>query len=214
MFLDFLQFLSVIFPLLPVAVIAIKKNYRNDPLNFLMILCVLNFTRNLLMVMPGVEVTAREVILHIFGFIEFIFLMLIFKFVVPVKNRTLVNIFFSVYLSVIITVLLLQGFGKEMPLLEILQNSIIIFAGILSVAKLGFGDNLDIFSRPLFWIAIGALFYFSIALLTQVLNNNFEYLTSDNNNGNLLLLIIGNLAMYFFFLLAAFLYDHDHGRTE
>jgi hypothetical protein len=213
-FFDFLSFASLISPLLPAAAIFIKKNYHNDPLNFLMIVCLLDFIRNLLLFIPGLNMESQNIISNIFALIEFILLVFIFKNLLPQKFKGIFHILSSVFLSVVITVYLLQGPEKKIFFIEYLENIIIISASLLCIAMLTSRDNLHIFDKPVFWIATGSLFYFIIPVLLQSLNSFY----GNNMNGEVsektLLLNIGNILRYFFYLLAAFFYSHPNSEKE
>jgi hypothetical protein len=213
-FFDFLSFLSVISPLLPAAAIFLKKNYRNDSLNFLMILCLLSFIRNLLLFIPGLNIASQNIIANIFELAEFILLIFIFKNLLSVKLRSQVNILFSVFLSIVITVYLLEGPQQKIFFFEELKNVILIFASIVCIARLTGSDSLDIFDEPLFWIATGSLFYFTIDVLIQSLSSNYEKASNHEISGNILLLNIGNIARYFFYLLASFFYADRNNEKK
>jgi hypothetical protein len=206
-FFDFVSFLSVIFPLLPAGAIFLKKNYRNDSLNFLMILCLLSFIRNLLLFMPGVNIASQNIITNIFELLEFMLLAFIFRNLLPAKFRSLINILFSVFLSVVITVYLLKGSEQKIFFFEELKNIIILFTSIACIVKIAGRDSLDIFDKPIFWIASGSLFYFTMEVLIQSLGSYYDKALTHEFSGNMLLLNIGNIARYFFYLLGNFFYD-------
>jgi hypothetical protein len=213
-FLDFISFLSAVFPLLPVVVVFIKKNYYNESLNFLMILCLLNFIKNILLFVIDINTSSQNIIANIFSLIEFIILFLIFKNLASQKFWNYINICFSVFLSVIITIYLLRGAENKIFVIEEFQNAIIVSASILCIIKLAYSDSLLIFNQPLLWIAIGSLFYFSIAILLQSLNKVYEETPNENISGSMLLLNIGSTARYFFYLLAAFFHEGRNDRKK
>jgi hypothetical protein len=213
-FLDFISFVSAFFPLITLAVILIKKKYHNDALNFLMIICLLDFIGNFLLFIPTLAVSIENIISNFFSLIEFIFLMLIFKNFLSGNSRNMLNILFSILLSVVITTYFAKGVEEKIFFVQALLNGIIIFASVFSIAKITSADNLDIFDKPLFWIAIGSLFYFTMLILLQSLGSYSEKNLNENEPESTLLINVGNIVRYFFYLLAAFFYEHPKGEDE
>jgi hypothetical protein len=213
-FMDIFSLTSIIFPLIPAAAIFIKKKYHTESLNFLMILCLLNFVKIFLLITLPMSTAAQTIIENIFVPIELIILTQILKSALPGKLNTMANIFLIIFLSVIITVFLLKGITEKMPLTEISQNAIIIFISILSLANLVENNKLYIFNEPLFWIAAGSLFYFSISILMQALTPRYAALSPESVAEKEILLSIGNMAKYFFYTLAVFFYQPPYDKKE
>lgn len=212
--MDIFSFVSIVFPLIPAALIFIKKNYRTESLNFVMMLCVLNFIRSLLLFMLQLNFAAQNIIANIFSITELIILIQIFKHSLPEKLSKFANIFLIAFLSVIVTVYLLKGIGQRIYALEGFQNMIIIFISILCLAKLVSSNNLYIFNEPLFWIATGSLFYFFISILMLVLTPQFVQLPQESLTEKEILLGIGNMAKYFFYTLGVFFYRPPYNEKE
>jgi len=213
-FIDFLSFLSIIFPLLPVAIILIKKNYGNESLIFLLIVCLLNFIKNFLLVIPSINTSSQNIISNVFSFLEFIFLLFIFKKRVPRKFTNTTNIFFSIFLSAIITIYLLRGVEQRLFVIEGFESAVVILASLFSIISLNNDNDLNILEQPLFWIAMGSLFYFSIAILLQSINWPFNQSSNEDQSGYSLLLNAGSIAKYLLYLLAAFFYDQSNRENH
>jgi len=214
-FLDFLSFLSTFFPLVPSVVILIKKKYHTDVLNFLMIICLLNFLKNFLLFTLTLTTATENIISNIFSLIEFIFLILIFKnFLSGKKIKNSLNILFNIFLSIVITTYVAKGVEVRIFFVQTLFNGIIILASALCIGKITSADNLDIFNKPLFWIAMGSLFYFTIAILFQSLVPYYEKSLSENVVEKGLLLNVGNILRYFFYLLAAWFFEPSKNEEE
>jgi hypothetical protein len=213
-FIEVFSFISIIFPLLLAVYIFINKSYRNESLNFLMILCLLNFVRSFLLSTLRLNAAAQNIIENIFTPIELIILTQIFKNALSEKVNKLANIFLVVFLTVIITVYLLKGIGEKMPLIEVSQNGIIICISILCLAKLVGSNNLYILIEPLFWIGAGSLFYFCVSILMGTLTLHDPEIPRDNITGKEILLGIGSIAKYFFYTLAVFFYQPPYDEKE
>ncbi len=124
------------------------------------------------------------------------------------------NILFSIFLSVIITTYFAKGVQGKIFFAQTLFSGIMILASIVCIGKITSADNLDIFNKPLFWIAIGSLFYFTTVILLQSLAPYYEKSLNENVLEKGLLLNIGNIMRYFFYLLAAFFYEPPRNEEE
>jgi hypothetical protein len=212
-FTDILSIVSVLFPLLPAGIIFLKKTYRNEALNFLMILCLLNFVKNLLLFVPQLNTASQNVFTSIFTLLEFVLLIQIFKQVLPEEIKRITNIFLIAFLSVIITSYLLESTNQRFYALEIVKNIIIIFLGILCLARVIVSSNLNILNEPLFWIITGSLFYFSISILMYAFSWYYAQMTRESMIEKEILIGIGSMVKYFFYTLAALFYQppsHEH----
>ena len=76
-YLDLFNIFLLIIPLLPVLVILIRKNYRFEVLNFLMIICLLNFIRGFLYTIDPHDPSTQQTIQNVFSLFDFLFLVLI-----------------------------------------------------------------------------------------------------------------------------------------
>jgi hypothetical protein len=213
-FTDIFSVLSMIFPLLLAGIIFIKKIYRNESLNFLMILCLLNFVKNFLLTVPQLDHASQNTIATIFGLIEFLILIQLSKQGLPEKINSIANIFLIAFLSVIITFYLLEGINHRIYAFDILQTTIIIFVSILCLAQLIERNNLNILNEPLFWISMGSLFYFSVSILMDALSWYYAEMTKESIAEKEILMGIGNAVKYFFYLIAALSYQETSDEKE
>ncbi|MBS1975429.1 MAG: hypothetical protein JST13_13850, partial [Bacteroidetes bacterium] len=67
---------------------------------------------------------------------------------------------------------------------------------------------------PLFWIAVGSIFYFITDVLVKSLVNLHEKNAEAEISGSRLLLDIANISRYFFYLLASFFYKGAGGEKK
>jgi hypothetical protein len=206
-FTDIFSVLSMLFPLLPAGIIFIKKKYRIESLNFLMILCLLNFVKNFLLFVPQSDRTAQNAIATIFIQIEFLILIQLSKQGLPEKLNRVVNIFLIAYLSVMVTFYLLEGINHRIYAFEVLQDTAIIFVSVLCLAHLIESSDLNILNEPLFWISMGSLFYFSVSILMDALSWYYAEMTKESIAEKEILMGIGSAVKYFFYLLAALFYQ-------
>ena len=78
-FIDFFSQVAIFFPLLPVIVIFFRGIYQKEVLNYLMILCLINFTQDLALQTLQVKYINQASIRHIFSLLEFVIIIQIFK---------------------------------------------------------------------------------------------------------------------------------------
>jgi hypothetical protein len=115
---------------------------------------------------------------------------------------------------VIITIYLLRGIEQKIFFIEIFQSATIIVASLFSIISLNNDNELDILNQPLFWIAIGSLFYFSVILLLESMISPFNPSLQAMQLEYSMLVIIGNIVRYFLYLLATFFYGRNDNGNE
>ncbi len=213
-FTDILSIVSIIFPLLPAGIIFVKKVYRNETLNFLMILCLLNFVKNFLLFVPTIDISSQNVITSIFTLFELVILVQLFKQALAEKIKKIANIFLIAFLSVVITCYLFEGANQRFYALEILKSTIVIFAAILCLAQVISSSNLNILNEPLFWISTGSLFYFSISILMNALSWYYVLLPRESFMEKEVFLGIGSITKYFLYTLAVLFYKEPFDEKE
>jgi len=204
--IDFFSQVAIFFPLLPVLMIFLRGIYQKEAFNYLMILCLLNFSQDIALQTLEVKYIDQSSIRHIFSLLEFIVIIQIFKSVLQGKFKEMVNIFTIALLSAIITYYLIKGSGQKKVLLDVLKYIFIIMLTAYSLVIIVQHENLRIFYSALFWIATGTLFYFVIALLLDVIDECCPQLQNPIASDKMLLLNIASMARYFFYTLATILY--------
>ena len=211
---DIFSVASIISPMIPAGIIFIRKKYRNESLNFLMILCLLGFVKYFLLFVPQLNNDSQNIVTSIFSLFEFVILIQLSKAALTAIISKLLNILVTCLLSAIVTFYLLEGIGQKVSAFEIIQCTILIFVSILCLARLIEKNNLHIFTEPLFWISTGSLFYFSISLLMQGLSSYYAQMSKESQMEREILMGAGSLAKYFFFTLAAIFYPVPFDEKE
>jgi hypothetical protein len=204
-FIDALFFINVFLSLLPAVFIFIKKKYLKEVFIFLMILCLLNFIVNVdLMIIPQLQIRNQNIIRNIFSLVELMLIIQIFSTSLKGRYKELLHVFSIIFLAVFITLYFAKGIGEKIDGIEITMNVIIIaVAGIVSF-NLVEREDVMVFNYPLFWIAIGTLFYFLIVLLVNIINPGIE-----GEKDRIILLDIASLVRYVFYALAVLYHKED-----
>ena len=207
-FIDAFTQIIIFLPLLPVIMIFLRKIYSNDVLNFLMILCLLNFIEGLIFSISHTLNINEVSIQNIFSLPELIILIQIFKSTIPRKSREVLYILLIAFISAVITYYFIKGTGERRAELSDVQDGIIIVITIAGLLNLVRNNYLHIFKSPLFWIAAGTLFYFIIAVLLEVVDKCCLQPGQLPGGDNMILLNIASIVRYLFYTLASLFYNN------
>jgi len=172
-FIDYLLVAIRFLPLLPVLLIFFKKLYLKEPLNFLLILCLLDFVAGLIRQSAILNAGHQSVVNNVFFILEWILLSQLFKATLSGKIREQLNIFLIIVLSILFTFYSLRGWDFNSPLLNTLQGCLILAVVFLSLPPLVRNSGLHVFGSPLLWIAGGCLFYYPIFILLEWLGTGW-----------------------------------------
>lgn len=168
----------------------------------------MNFLKNILLFIPELNTYTQNIIANIFSITEFVFLVLIFKNYLAGRFRNIANIMFCGFFCAVVTVYIIKGFECRFFLIEELSDATIIFISVLCITKLSTSSNIHIFDQPLFWIATGSLFYFSILILLQSFSL-YDVKKFQGNLGVFILYTLINIIRYLFYLFATIFYIPD-----
>jgi hypothetical protein len=205
--LDILSVLDIFAPLLPILIILIRKEYFQETMNFLMILCLIDFLWSLVLYIIPDTPEPTAIINHVFSFLEFSILTYIFMTLLPMQARKWVSILFVCTMGSIVLTMLANGVDHKIPLLEWFIRASLILISLFSLLKLVSGDSLHIFNNPLFWIAVGSFFFFSITGLISAVVPDFGNHEQKNILGKQVLWEIAALARFFFYTMATLYFD-------
>jgi hypothetical protein len=184
-------------PLLPVLLILLKKAYLKEPMNFLMIVCLLNFLAGGIRQLTLLNPNGQSVVNNIFALLEMIFLVLLFRPGLNSQARNAVNVFLVAFLSVILTYFVLRGWGNCNVAIDSVEAFII--AGIIGLClpPLIRNSHMYILQSPLIWIAGGTLFYFfTLILLEWVGGSCYQPVNRSPDTEKMILLAIAGLVRY------------------
>jgi hypothetical protein len=169
-FSDYLFIAITFLPLLPAILILFQKNFGKEPLNLILIICLVNFIRDLPVHLHMLTKEDQGVINNICYPIELTLLARLFRTTVKKPVRNILTIVLVAFLSSLLTWLSVKGWENNNPGLEMLKNGILIGVILVSLPPLVRSKGLEIFRSSLFWIAGGTLFYLLIILLMEWVN--------------------------------------------
>lgn len=162
---NYLFIVITFLPLLPAMLILFQKSLGKDPLHLLLILCLVNFIRDLPIHLSMLNEGDQNIINNVCYPIELVLLALLFKTTLIRPVRDVLTIILVAFLSSLLTWLSIKGWENNNPILQIIQNGALIGVLLLSLPSLVRAKGLGIFQSPHFWIAGGTLFYLLIRLL-------------------------------------------------
>ncbi|HVW59339.1 MAG TPA: hypothetical protein VHC48_04865 [Puia sp.] len=207
-FADYLFIAVTFLPLLPAIFILFQKSFGKGPLDILLIICLINFIRDLPIHLHMLNSDGRNILDNVCYPIELILLDRLFRTTLTKPLREVLTIILVAFLSSMLTWLSIKGWGNNAPVLKIIQDSMLLGVMLLSLPFLVQVKGLDIFRSSLFWIAGGTLFYIIILLILRSVNAG-DYMNAEDK----IFLSIAAMIRYCLYTLAA-LPDRDGILTE
>ena len=152
-FIDLLTLIRGFLPLVPVVIILVRKSYTRDTQAFLMIFCLLNFVRGLLMEILQPTTLSRDSMHQLFTLLDMLVLSLLFKTALPAKQKAWVNTVAIGLLSATVTYFLLRGTSQPNPIFSRPGGRLCVgFTAVILLVVVQ-SSNLQAFQSALFWIA-------------------------------------------------------------
>lgn len=202
--IDYLQVVIIFLPLLPALLIFGRKLYLQEPLNFLLIICLLSFLRGLLELTNTLTWENQSIVNKVFSLILLLLLVPCFRPQLNDRYRHTLDILLSALLTLAISYWSLMGWETPSHGINILLNG---FLGVLILMSLPIvvrAKSLQIFRSPLFWMGSGTLFYVLLYLLLEWVGSCCRPISAAPDPEKRLFLLISDLVKYSFYLIAVF----------
>lgn len=200
--MEILGLVAILLPLFPVLIIFVSKAYKQDRLALLMVFCLVSFIQNLILYTPKAVTVDLFFVRAVFQLAQFIILMILLEMVV--LGRWLkegIKILLVSFLSVVITIYIIQGIPRYIPAIELFQSLMLILITLTAIFQLIRSHDIHIFLSPMFWTAGGTFFYYSMFFLTQSIPEHILIVPGEPQQKKVLLLII--ILIQFVFYIAA-----------
>lgn len=202
--LEILSLVAILLPLIPVFIIFISKTYKEDILAIFMGACLVSFIQNLILYIPRVVSIDMSFMRGCFHLINYIILVLLFHRVIEKKwLREGIKILLVSFVSVVITIYSIHGFQAYLVNVETIQALLMLLLSAIILYQLIRRHDIFIFLVPMFWIAGGTFFYYSMFLLTQSLPEYKAALQGMPLQQQKILLLITILIQFIFYIIAA-----------
>jgi hypothetical protein len=201
-FADFLFIAITFLPLVPAILILLFRNFGKEPMDLILIICLVNFTRDFPVHLHMLSKENQGVIGNVCYPIELFLFARLFRATMERSIRSTLTIVLVAFLSSLLTWLSIKGWENNNPGLESLKSGVLIGLILLSLPPLVRSKGLEIFHSPLFWIAGGTLFYLLILLLLEWVNPCCVLSPAPLNAENSIFLSLAALARYLLYILA------------
>ena len=163
----------------------------------------MNFIQNLILYMPAFVPLDFLFIRASFQLINFIILILLLKLVV--KGKWLqdgMKMLLVSFVSIVLTIYCIEGVHVYLGNIEIVQALLLIAITLIALLQLIRSQDIFIFLSPMFWIAGGTFFYYSMFLLTQSIPE-YSVISGPPQQQKKVLLLIIILIQFIFYIIAA-----------
>jgi hypothetical protein len=212
--LQILSLVAILLPLVPVFIIFISKTYKEDVLALLMGLCLVSFIQNLILYVPRfvqLDVLFIRASFHLF---TYTILLLLLQLVIEGKwLREGLKLLLVSFVSVVITIYIIGGISTYLGNIEIAQALLMIALNFIALLQLIRRHDIFIFLSPMFWIAGGTFFYYSMFLLTQSLPDYNTILPAESQQKKVLILVI-IVIQFVFYIIAATVAANKRGDEK
>ena len=204
-FIDGFSLFIVFLPLLPLCIVLARQIFRDALLNFLMILCLLQFIQYFTQELVHISDLAQFSLANLFSLLETILYILIFRPFFKGKSRDMLNFLIIAFLSSLITYYLLRGTDHKRAMLTAVQYGFILALIGFCLPKMVMDDDLNILQSAFFWIAVGTSFYLVVGILVELADHWWK--SMSNANDKALIMDIANLVRYIAYTCAAVLHQ-------
>jgi hypothetical protein len=165
---DLLTYLALVLPLLSVAFILIKKEYRKNSMTLIMVLCLFFFLQRVLVQCAGLFGLSYPIIQHIFSLAEFLLTVFIFRNHFHTDRlRIMLNGFIIAWFSCTVTYALIEGLGNDQFGLRFIQYGLMAGLMVAMLVQLMLKPAAGSMGTPIFWIAVGNLFFYGFMMIWE-----------------------------------------------
>jgi hypothetical protein len=165
---DLLTYLALVLPLLSVAVILLRKQFRDNSLTVVMLLCLFLFTQRLLVMSNEPRELPYIILQNLFSLGEFLLTILLFRnYFHTDRMRIILNGFLVACFSCTVTYSLLEGFSGDPFGLHLIQYGLMVLLMIAMLVQMMNQPAAGLMGTPIFWIAVSNLFYFGFMLFWE-----------------------------------------------
>ena len=214
-FFGYFLIVATFLPLVPVILVFVRRIYGKEPLNSLMLICLLGFLEGFIGAAPSLNLENQSIVHDIFSLLLFGLFVRLFKTHLkgPLKYR--LNIFLTAFLSSLITYGLIKGWGPGNFPLDALLNIVLTGILLLSLPSIVKAGHWLVFRSPLFWIALGTLFYLLLFLLLEwAVPPCCRPLVASLNPDKMLLLSMADIIRYLIYTVAVLAYREEVVEEE
>ena len=200
-----LAIVITVLPLLSALLIFGRKLFLQEPLNFLLTICLLSFFRGMLDLGLPLTKENQYVLSKLFSLALLLMLIPCFRPDFTGRSRYMLDLSVAALLSFTITAWSFMGWSKANPAIDATLNiflAILILASLPTVIRNG---SLQVLQAPRFYIGAGTLFYILIYLLLEGIGACCRPIASPPDPDKHLFVLLAEGVKYLFYAAAAVL---------
>lgn len=202
--LDILALVATLLPLIPVFIIFISKAYKTDTLALLMGLCLVSFIGHLILYIPKFVSIDTTFISASFGLVNYIILFLLLQLVIGGRFlKEFLKMMLISFISVVVTIYSTAGIPAHYASIQFVQSLIMIPLTVIALFQLIKRHDVFIFLSPMFWVASGTFFFYSMFLLTQSIPDYKGVIPNTPEHEKKVLLLVIVFIQFIFYIIAA-----------
>ena len=201
--MDYLGMVITFLPLVPALLIFGRRAYLQEPLNFLLIVCLLSFFRGMPEMFYTLTTENQLILNKVFSLTLLLLLVCCFRADLNARYRYGTDVLLSAIIAAAITYWCLKGWGQPCPGIDVLLNSFLGGLILLSLPAIIRTGALQVFRSPLFWIGGGTLFYILLYLMLEGIGSCCRPVALPPDPDKRLFLLLANGVRYLFYLAAA-----------
>ena len=208
-FIGYFLIVITFIPLVPVILAFVRRIYSKEPLNFLMIICLLGFLEGIWRNTYSLSTENQYIVHAIFSLLLFLLFIQLFGVCLKAQLRYWLNLFLAAFLSFIITFGSLKGWGPGHFPLDAVLSVLLAVLILLSLPPIVQAGRWQVFRSALFWIAAGTLSYLLLFLLMEWIDPCCWPLIPPPDPDKILLLSIADLIRYLLYMVAVLAYQGE-----
>lgn len=208
---------TILLPLVAAIVLFARRGFRSEIFILLLLISCLLFTRFLLTGLISPRWFPETTIEVYFNLAEWLLAALLYRSITHAANRQTFTYLLIATLSSAITVTIILPVSTYFFTLKIIHAAVMVVASLYCLFVLIRNRFLFLFQHPLFWMAGGTWFFYSMVIVVEWLQKH-RYI---NNNPDLLqpgekevLLGVFLTVRLFFYLLASLSKEPRHQEEE
>ncbi|HEY8388269.1 MAG TPA: hypothetical protein VIK74_06675 [Parasegetibacter sp.] len=188
-------------------VILFRKQFRYEPLAYLLTLCMVSFFKEVLTNIGMATIDTANIIANVYFILKFIIIMLLYRSAVKESRAAdVLTVFLVAFSSILITYLVITGAAYNVWI-HAVQSSILLIASLIAFYFLLRDHSIQIFQSPLFWVGCGVFFFNFQFLIIEVCGTVWMDMAGRNLEHKWILMIVTTVVEYLFFLAATLVYS-------
>jgi len=203
-----MHFLAIVIDFLPLMTALLifgRKLYLQEPLNFLLTICLLSFFKGIFEQTYPLTREYQYVIGKLFSLALLLLLVPCFRPDFTGRSRYTLDLSLSALLSFAITAWFFTGWERPNPTIDAILNTFMALLILASLPMIIRNGALQVLQSPGFYIGAGTLFYILLYLLLEVIGSCCRPAATAPDRDKHLFVMLAEGVKYLFYAAAAVL---------